>query len=48
MMGETGPSYGVGAEYYFTEHSGIRLDLTRYEFGDLDTTGLSLGYSHRF
>jgi len=45
---ETGPSYGVGVEIYVNESSGIRADVTRYDFGETENTSLSLGYSYRF
>jgi len=45
---ETGPSFGVGAQYYFSANSGVRFDATRYEFGNYKNTAVSLGYSHRF
>lgn len=45
---ETAPSFGVGAQYYFSESSGLRLDITRYEFDNFASQAVSLGYSHRF
>lgn len=45
---ETGPSLGAGLQFYFSENSGVRLDVTRYEFDDFDNTSVSIGYSHRF
>jgi len=45
---DIGYSIGIGAEYYFSEHSGIRADLTQYDVGIFESTALSIGYSHRF
>ena len=41
---ESGFAYGVGGQYNFTEHDGIRADYTRLE----DTDIISLAYSRSF
>ncbi|MFS2318500.1 porin family protein [Maricaulis sp. D1M11] len=43
---DSAAAFGVGAEYFFTERSGVRFDYTRYDFDDFD--GFSLSYVHRF
>ena len=39
-----GIAYGVGAQYNFTDHDGIRADYTQLE----DTSIISIAYSRRF
>lgn len=43
---DSAAAFGAGAEYFFTERSGVRFDYTRYDFEDYD--GFSLSYVHRF
>lgn len=45
---ENGAAYGLGAEYHFYRGNGFRLDYTRYEFGNLETDTLMIGYSRKF
>ncbi|WP_312821009.1 hypothetical protein [Brevundimonas sp.] len=43
-------NYGVGANWYFTESSGVRIDYTRRDNVDtkINTDVYSLSYTHRF
>ena len=47
-ISESGPSYGAGLLYYFSESGGVRLDVTRYEFDTFQNNTVSVGYSHGF
>jgi len=45
-----GMAFGIGAQYYFDEHNGVRFDVTRHEYNDIDGGLDSVGitYVRRF
>jgi len=47
-INEIGPAYGIGAEVYVKKNTGLRIDLTRYEFGDLHNNSVYVGVSQKF
>ena len=41
--------YGVGAQFFFNETSGVRIDFTRYNLGeDVDGDAYTVSYAHKF
>ena len=43
---DSGFAYGAGADFYFTQHDGIRADWTRHDYNDLDS--YSVSYVRKF
>lgn len=44
---EDGAAYGVGAQMFFTENDGVRLDYTRYDYGG-DANVWAVSYVRKF
>ncbi|MEZ5936716.1 MAG: outer membrane beta-barrel protein [Hyphomonadaceae bacterium] len=45
---EDGAAYGVGANFFFTDHDGIRLDATRHDYDAGNVDAYSVSYVRRF
>lgn len=45
---EDGLAYGVGANMYFTDRDGVRLDLTRHDYDAGEADAYSVSYVRRF
>ena len=44
-------NYGIGAQYRFDDHNGVRVDYTRQQFRDNDAADanvLSIGFARKF
>lgn len=40
--------YGVGAEFFFNDMSGVRIDFTRQNTSEVDADSYTISYVHRF
>lgn len=53
-FGDEGFRYGVGAQFFFNNTSGVRIDFTRYDLGedftgdDVDADAYTVSYVHKF